>query len=429
METDKRREFKKVYYKKVKERSDKMMNRALMIYLAVGIVLAFKYDTIDIALWVGGSTLICYWVTKLFLYDTDTYQYLTGVVLGIFMAQFIFQMHGMFEMHFVAFIGSVLMITYQNWKMQISLFLFVLIHHTVFGYLQFSGFHDIYFTQQDYMDLNTFLIHMIFATVIFSLSAVRAYNYRLMSDSFINQSFEIGRLQAKEIENVELIKVNKELDRFVYSVSHDLRAPLTGMLGVLMLAEKESKETKNSEYFRLLKSSVKRLDCFISDILDYSRNSRLERRPEVVDFKSILDDVNENLHAMLGKVEGVKILANINCDHQFKTDKTRLTMVLNNLITNAVRYRRTGNEPSYVKVDIFTNEDGADIYVEDNGIGIKEEVQSKVFDMFYRGTDASVGSGLGLYIVKEALDKLNASIKLTSVVGKGTKFAIHLPTL
>ena len=77
----------------------------------------------------------------------------------------------------------------------------------------------------------------------------------------------------------------------------------------------------------------------------------------------------------------------------------------------------------------ITNEDGADIFVEDNGIGIKEEVQSKVFDMFYRGTDASVGSGLGLYIVKEALDKLNASIKLTSVVGKGTKFAIHLPTL
>ncbi|HOS47959.1 MAG TPA: HAMP domain-containing sensor histidine kinase [Bacteroidia bacterium] len=429
METDKKREFKKVYYRKVKDRSDKMMNRALMIYFAVGILLGLKYDTVDIALMIGGSTLLCYWFTKLFLYDTETYQYLTGVVLGIFMAQFIFQMHGMFEMHFVAFIGSVLMITYQNWKMQISLFLFVLIHHTVFGYLQFSGFHDIYFTQQDYMDLNTFLIHMIFATVIFSLSAVRAHNYRLMSDSFINQSFEIGRLQAKEIENTELKKVNEELDRFVYSVSHDLRAPLTGMLGVIMLAEKDEKDSKNSDYFRLLKCSVKRLDCFISDILDYSRNSRLERRPEVVDFKSILDDVNVSLHAMLGKVEDVKILANINCNHQFKTDKTRLTMVLSNLISNAVRYRRIGCEPSFVKIDIKTNEDGADILVEDNGIGIKEDVQGKVFDMFYRGSDASVGSGLGLYIVKEALDKLNASIKLTSVVGKGTKFAIHLPTL
>jgi signal transduction histidine kinase len=429
MMDEKKTEFKKVYYRKVKERSDKIMNRALMIYFAVGVVLGFNYDTVDIALLIGGSTLLCYWFTKLFLYDTETYQYLTGIVLGIFMAQFIFQMHGMFEMHFVPFIGSVLMISYQNWKMQISLFLFVLIHHTIFGYLQFSGFHDVYFTQQDYMDLNTFLIHMVFATVIFALSAVRAYNYRLMSDSFINQSFEIGRLQAKEIENAELKKVNQELDRFVYSVSHDLRAPLTGMLGVIMLAENESKDSKNTDYFRLLKSSVKRLDCFISDILDYSRNSRLERRPEVVDFKSILDEVNENLHCVLGKVEGVKILTNINCDHQFKTDKTRLTMVLNNLITNSVRYRRMSNEPSYVKVDIVTNEDGADIFIEDNGIGIKDEVQGKVFDMFYRGSDASVGSGLGLYIVKEALDKLNASIKLTSVVGKGTKFAIHLPTL
>ncbi|HQF28765.1 MAG TPA: hypothetical protein PLD36_09125, partial [Bacteroidia bacterium] len=114
METDKKREFKKVYYRKVKDRSDKMMNRALMIYFAVGILLGLKYDTVDIALMIGGSTLLCYWFTKLFLYDTETYQYLTGVVLGIFMAQFIFQMHGMFEMHFVAFIGSVLMITYQN---------------------------------------------------------------------------------------------------------------------------------------------------------------------------------------------------------------------------------------------------------------------------------------------------------------------------
>lgn len=429
METDKKNEFKKAYFANVKRRSERLMNKTLIAYFLVGILLGFRYNTVRDGLLVGGLTLVFYWLAKYLFSRSCWYKYTNGIALGVFTVLFNYQMHGMFEMHFFAFIGSVLMITYQDWKLQVPLFLFVLLQHLLFCYWHFTGFNDARFTESINIDMETFLIHIVLSTVIFVLSGLRAYSYRLSSEKFITQSYEIGRLQEKEIENAELLKVNQELDRFVYSVSHDLRAPLTGMLGVMMLAERESKDPQMSEYFRLLKGSVKRLDCFIADILDYSRNSRLEQRVEKVDFKLMLDDVTDNLRSVVGKVEGVKILANINDEHEFKSDRLRLSMVLNNLILNAVRYRKLGDEPSFVKVDITTNEKGADILVEDNGIGIKEEVQEKVFDMFYRGSDASVGSGLGLYIVKEALDKLNATIKLTSVLGKGTKFAIHLPTL
>src|SRR5882757_10861449 len=156
-----------VFRREVRERSDKLMNYFLISYFLVGLVFALYFDTWLIAFGVGGLSLLAYYSAKIGLPDSNLSEYVLSVVLGIFMAQYIYQMHGMFEMHFFAFIGSAVLITYQNWKLQIPLVLIVVVHHSVFGYLQNAGVDKIYFTQLDNFGLQTYIIHVAIAAVIF----------------------------------------------------------------------------------------------------------------------------------------------------------------------------------------------------------------------------------------------------------------------
>lgn len=231
--------------------------------------------------------------------------------------------------------------------------------------------------------------------------------------------------------NIELQKTNKELDKFVYSVSHDLRAPLSSILGIVQLSEEECQDAFIKENLTLVKGSILKLDGFIQDILAYSRNSRLDVRQDEILFNELLTDMTGNLKHMGGAEGNVKIITNVlqleTCT--FKSDKSRLNIVLNNLVSNAIRYHNPAQKEPFVKVDVKIKENEAQITVADNGIGIKKELHQKVFDMFYRVSENSVGSGLGLYIVKETVDKLKGDIQIESEPGVGTKFLITIPNL
>lgn len=170
------------------------MNYFLASYFICGILLAFFYDTWMIAIGVGGLSLAAYYSAKFFLPSSDLYQYVLSTVMGIFMAQYIYQMHGMFEMHFLAFISSTILITYRNWKLQIPIAIVVLLHHAAFGYLQFIGYDEVYFTQLDYMPLQTYIIHMVLAIGIFSLCGLWSTNFKISDEQQIQQSIELQRI-------------------------------------------------------------------------------------------------------------------------------------------------------------------------------------------------------------------------------------------
>lgn len=194
------------------------MNYFLLSHFAIGLILALYYDTWFVAIGVGGISLLAYYSVKLALPDSNLYQYVLSAVFGMFMAQFIYQMHGMFEMHFFAFIGSTILIVYQNWKLQIPLALLVVVHHASFGYLQYIGYDQIYFTQLDYMTLQTFVIHGILATAIFFLCGFWAHNIKRMNETQLLQSLEIGILQNDMMEKIRaeenLIKTENEMRHF-----------------------------------------------------------------------------------------------------------------------------------------------------------------------------------------------------------------------
>jgi len=154
------------------QKADRIMNVALWSYFFFGVFLSFFYDTYLIAFGVGGLCLLSYYLTKFLLPAGTVHHYVLSVVVGLFCAQFIYQMHGLFEMHFFFFVGSALLIIYQNWKLQLPLITFIVIHHGTFAYLQYTGMKDIYFTQLEFMDLQTFLFHAAIATAILFINGM-----------------------------------------------------------------------------------------------------------------------------------------------------------------------------------------------------------------------------------------------------------------
>lgn len=225
----------------------------------------------------------------------------------------------------------------------------------------------------------------------------------------------------------ELKKVNFELDRFVYSVSHDLRAPLLSIKGLVNISEKESPNTQLMKYLDMIRISVDKLDRFIMDILDYSRNSRLEVQQDEIDFKSMINEIINNMIHMEG-YQHVLFSLEVELKDKFVSDKRRIEVILGNLISNAIKYQDLKKDTQ--NINILITESKAhqlQLIVQDNGVGIEEASQGKIFDMFYRASDRSKGAGLGLYIIKETVDKMNGSIELESKFGEYTKFIVTIP--
>ena len=238
-------------------------------------------------------------------------------------------------------------------------------------------------------------------------------------------------LEAITRTNDELKKTNAELDKFVYSVSHDLRAPLTSILGLVEYIELETDNDNVVESLYYIKTSVKKLDTFIQDILDYSRNARLGVKKEKVCFSQILEDIPANFKFMSSgaTVRPVQISSDIKNGVLFYSDSQRISIILNNLVSNAIRYANPESQNPFVHISVIITADEATITVKDNGIGIHPKYHDSIFNMFYRVSANSVGSGLGLYIVKETIEKLGGHIHITSEVNKGSTFTITIPNL
>jgi signal transduction histidine kinase len=231
--------------------------------------------------------------------------------------------------------------------------------------------------------------------------------------------------QKTKITNKELRKTNAELDSFVYSVSHDLRAPITSVLGLLNLAKTEKNRATLQKYLDMISKSVIQQDLFIKDILDLSRNSRLKLNRTEINFEKVVDEIFEQLRY----INHLKVKKSLHVDQQkpFFSDESRVRVVLNNLISNAIRHHN-GKQPQ-VDISVKIKPKYAHIIIKDNGIGIGKEHLNNVFKMFYRATDTNHGSGLGLYIVKETVDKLQGNIKLKSEINKGTEVLLQIPGL
>jgi signal transduction histidine kinase len=237
------------------------------------------------------------------------------------------------------------------------------------------------------------------------------------------------RVQADlEQKNKELEKAYMELDKFVYSASHDLRAPLTSVLGLIKVMEGENAIGHNFgealPYINMIKVSVERLDTFVREIIQYYRNNRTIIETISVNVAELVLEVYELIRHLRPDLNIDLQIENL-VDGPIVLDKPRLNIILNNLISNAVKYHST--DGGYVQTSIKIQNQKLVIQVTDNGPGIHPDHHERLFDMFYRVGFDSSGSGLGLYIVYETVKKMDGNITLSSTLGVGTSFTVVLP--
>ncbi len=222
----------------------------------------------------------------------------------------------------------------------------------------------------------------------------------------------------------ELEKMNDELNRFVYSTSHDLRSPLASIMGVLNLAKMEGSVEDPNNYLGMIDTCVNRMDAFIQKIIEYYKSIRYDDEYELIDFAQLFD---ESIEICRMQNPFIEFDVQINQSSEFKGDVFRMSVIINNLISNAVKYQKPQEPKPTVKLGVTADENFAEIIIEDNGIGILDEHLNNIFKMFFRSHDNITGLGIGLYIVKEALTRIGGEIAVQSVYGIGTTFKLTIP--
>jgi PAS domain S-box-containing protein len=229
-------------------------------------------------------------------------------------------------------------------------------------------------------------------------------------------------------KNKELEKLNSNLDSFVYSASHNLRSPLTSIKGIVDILLAQQLPPDDQLFFiKEINRSIAKLDSTIFDIIEYSKNTRSELEMAEMDLEQIINrSFTDNRYYNYLAID-FKLSLDIACP--FYTDIRRVTSVIDNIITNAIKYSDSGKSQSYINIHVQVSEQACVIRVEDNGIGMSDDTLQKAFKMFYRGTNKASGSGLGLFIVKETLDKIGGTIGMTSQLGMGTTIIITVKNI
>ena len=274
------------------------------------------------------------------------------------------------------------------------------------------------------------LISVIIALIItYRLEASRKRLARLVAE----KTHEIEtREHELEKMNKALVEINSELDTFLYRSSHDLISPVKSVQGLISLL-KISKENENldieADYLiGLMDSSIKRLENILLEISAYVKTSK--REPIKSQF--LLKDLINEVWAEVEFMEGASVIDfKLKVDEalQIESDRNRWKMVISNLVTNAIKYSDQKKEYQFIAISVKEEHDLINLAVEDNGQGIEKQYHCRLFEMFFRASDTSNGTGLGLFLVKKVVESLKGTITLESEFQVSTKVQIVIPTV
>lgn len=235
----------------------------------------------------------------------------------------------------------------------------------------------------------------------------------------------IGILEPiKERTELEgrIAKLKKDLDQFIYRISHDVRAPVANILALTSLEEKTKDDLLR--YLGQARSNAQKLDHIIREINDYAINRSFSIKEEEISLSEAIDEICEDVIKAKSIDKKINVVKKVTHHNGVKLDHSRFNIVLKNLLTNALNFAdKDGNID--IKADVKDSE--LVVTIKDDGVGIRKDIQAKIYDMFYRGSNISEGAGLGLYIVKDVLKEINGSISFQSDEGVGTEFTVKIP--
>jgi signal transduction histidine kinase len=237
--------------------------------------------------------------------------------------------------------------------------------------------------------------------------------------------YAISMIKKLKKQNTILLNTNSELDKFVYSASHDLRAPLSSLKGLIEIAKEEQDLEVIQSYLSLMKESLDKQDEFIHEIIDFSRNKRTEITKQPVNLAKTIDQVIRH-HGYMPNANDIQITTDIRLE-TIPSDPLRIEIILNNLVSNAIKYSDEKKEKMTIHIRTYLENHHAIMEIIDNGIGIKKENLRNIFKMFYVTQNDNKGTGLGLYIAHETITKLRGTIHVESRIYEGTKFTLQIP--
>jgi len=231
---------------------------------------------------------------------------------------------------------------------------------------------------------------------------------------------------ALTLKNLELQKANEELDKFAYSVTHDIRGPIVSMMGALEIMKDMDDPEQIKGLIEMMQQSVEKVNDLIENVHSYYSLKRGNLNIQEVNVAALLNDII-SIQKVNASLNGVEINTDIEQNEAYRNDKTVLQMIINNLLSNAVKYQRNEETNKFVKISAIVKNGLLKIIVEDNGIGIDNQYLNDIFKMFFRATNENLGSGFGLYNVKDAVERLNGEISVTSEANKGSVFTVTIP--
>jgi len=229
-----------------------------------------------------------------------------------------------------------------------------------------------------------------------------------------------------EQKNVQLAKVNSQMEKFLYSTSHDLRAPLTSILGIVNLVRMESSDKSVVEYVNKIESRVIKLDQIIRDIINFSKTTYKNIHSGFIDLESLVWKIVNSYHDDKNFAR-IKVTVAVSGDAKFYSDMDRIEIILDNLIRNAIQFVDVNKVKPFLNINIELLPESVSIDIHDNGIGIARQYFEQIFNMFFKASLQSKGAGLGLYIAKEGVEQLAGTMTLESEVGFGSVFKVFIP--
>jgi signal transduction histidine kinase len=225
----------------------------------------------------------------------------------------------------------------------------------------------------------------------------------------------------------ELQEKSKQVDILVYKASHDIKGPLRSIVGLTKLGMTDLKDSSKAlEYMQNIYSASSKVTETVTDLLNLAKLKQTTLSFEPIEVEKIIQEIIlsfENLP------EYKRLNINLEVDKELKliSDKKSLFSIIQNMIENSIKYSDPLKENSYLRIEISKNVNQLMMKFEDNGIGIAADKQEKIFEMFYKVNEASIGSGIGLYLVKETIQKLGGQLKIVSQEGKGSAFTVSIP--
>jgi len=262
-----------------------------------------------------------------------------------------------------------------------------------------------------------------------SQEEIMAINSRLKE---LNDHLEMQvDMRTKKIKStlVQLRKTNKELDTFIYRASHDLKSPISRIMGLSTLAKLEMPDDMNREYFNLIELAANDMKKLLSKLTQVHEMLNKKVVIKEIDVPTLLSSIRESLKH-LDRDSNIKYTFNIKDQLSLESDADIIRVIIENLVENAIIFRKEDSkERHHIITQLFEKDDMIHIIVRDNGQGIASELHNKLYDMFFRGSDNSKGTGLGLYLVKMAVENLEGTITLDSKPNEFTEFTVQLPIM